>query len=165
MVEVEVTEEMLSRAQERADKMGEIRNSITKGDGNLSGFLGEEVVMEYLGNCEYAGTYDYDIVYHSEGEEYKVEVKTKRRTVEPKANYTCHIAKSSAHQRPDIYVFCQVNSKENPIRAWVLGWLPGHLFYDVATYVSKGQRDLDGYIQKVNAFVCRVSDLNPSRTL
>ena len=40
MIEVELTPDMLSRAKKKAKEMGQLRNSITKGDGNVAGFLG-----------------------------------------------------------------------------------------------------------------------------
>ena len=42
MIEVEITEKMKQRAWRKAREMGKLKNSITKGDGNIAGFLGEE---------------------------------------------------------------------------------------------------------------------------
>ena len=39
MIEVEITDDMKRRAWKRARDMGQINNSITKGDGNIAGFL------------------------------------------------------------------------------------------------------------------------------
>lgn len=159
MVEVEITQSMIDTAQKRADAMGAIKNSLTKGDGNLSGFLGEEMVLSLYPNFTADSTKDFDITYKESGEILKVEVKTKRRTVEPKDFYTCHIAKTSAHQDPDIYFFCQVNLKEKPYKGWVLGWLPKSVFYERAEYRHKGQLDERGFAEKTNSFVCKISDL------
>ena len=46
MIIIPHTQEMIDRAKVRADQMGEIRNSITRGAGNLAGFLGEEAIKE-----------------------------------------------------------------------------------------------------------------------
>ena len=43
MIEVKITPQMKKRAWAKARKMGKLRNSITRGQGNIAGFLGEEV--------------------------------------------------------------------------------------------------------------------------
>ena len=43
MIEVEITEEMKKKAWAKSREMGVINNSIMSGDGNIAGFLGEEV--------------------------------------------------------------------------------------------------------------------------
>jgi hypothetical protein len=159
MVEVDITEEMIAAAKQRAEAMGAIKNSLTKGDGNLSGFIGEEMVLKLFPSFSAHSTKDFDLIYNDGSENLKIEVKTKRRTVEPKDFYTCHIAKTSTHQDPDVYFFCQVNMKTEPYRGWVLGWLPKNVFYDRAEYRSKGQLDERGFAEKTNSFVCKISDL------
>ena len=46
-----VTPEDIARAGARARAMGQLRNSIRKGCGNLPGFIGEEVMMRALRTC------------------------------------------------------------------------------------------------------------------
>ena len=41
--------------------LGEINNSITKGKGNMYGFLGELMTANFLG-VDLSNTYDYDII-------------------------------------------------------------------------------------------------------
>ena len=41
MIEVIVTQDMLDKAHNKSEEMGRLNNSITKGKGNLAGFLGE----------------------------------------------------------------------------------------------------------------------------
>ena len=61
MIQVEITEEMKKRAWAKSREMGVIKNSIMKGDGNIAGFIGEEVANVVIeGNI--SNTYDYDIV-------------------------------------------------------------------------------------------------------
>ena len=43
MIEIKITERMKQRAWRKARSMGKLKNSITAGDGNIAGFLGEEV--------------------------------------------------------------------------------------------------------------------------
>ena len=88
MIEVKITKTMLTRAKKKAKEMGVIKNSILSGEGNLAGFLGEEVANRIL-RGKINNTYDYDIVC---GEK-KYDVKTKRFSSPPKAYYECSVAK------------------------------------------------------------------------
>ena len=75
---------MINRASKKAKSLGSIKNSILKGGGNLAGYLGEEAVAAYI-NAEIISCndgddkYNYDIWKNSR----RIEVKTKRRTVQP----------------------------------------------------------------------------------
>ena len=61
MIEVEITQQMKERAWRKAREMGKLNHSITKGDGNIAGFLGEEVANQIIGG-DICNTYDYDII-------------------------------------------------------------------------------------------------------
>ena len=120
MIEVEITDDMKRRAWKRARDMGQINNSITKGDGNIAGFLGEEVANKVL-NGTIDHTYDYDIV----SKKLTWDVKTKRCTSPPRDFYECSIAEYNTKQKCDNYVFVRIENKNGRWgRAWVLGWLP-----------------------------------------
>ena len=62
MIEVKITPQMKKRAWAKARKMGKLRNSITKGQGNIAGCLGEEVANSLI-KGDVSNTYNYDIVY------------------------------------------------------------------------------------------------------
>ena len=74
MIEVKITEDMKKRAWAKSREMGVIKNSIMKGDGNIAGFLGEEVANVVIDGT-INNTYDYDLVAQ-DGTKY--DVKTKR---------------------------------------------------------------------------------------
>ena len=73
MIEVTIKQDMVNRAILRSRKMGSIRTSITSGQGNIAGFIGEEVVNEYIGG-KIVDHYDYDLIVGHR----LVDVKTKR---------------------------------------------------------------------------------------
>ena len=62
MIEIEITEQMKKQAWAKSREMGVIRNSIMKGDGNIAGFLGEEVANVVIDGT-ISNTYDYDVVF------------------------------------------------------------------------------------------------------
>ena len=41
MIELNITKEMIESCKEKANEIGKLKNSITRGEGNLSGILGE----------------------------------------------------------------------------------------------------------------------------
>ena len=60
MKHIEISEDDIAKATMKATQMGELRNSITKGEGNLHGFLGEIITANEL-KAEEENTFDYDI--------------------------------------------------------------------------------------------------------
>jgi len=157
MIEVKITEQMKKKAWRKAREMGRINNSITRGDGNIAGFLGEEVA-NFLIKGEVTNTYDYDIV--KDGRKY--DVKTKRCTSEPKDYYECSVAAFNTKQKCDEYVFVRIeNIKGKWGRAWVLGHYDKDKYFDDAKFLKKGQRDGDnGFLVKANCYNMSIKDLN-----
>ena len=66
----------LENARARADALGRLNRSFTKGKSNIYGMLGEEIVANFVAGT-IADTYDYDIVDPSG---LKIDVKTKKTT-------------------------------------------------------------------------------------
>jgi len=168
--EVKITEAMKQRAYERANSMGKLTNSITSGQGNMAGFLGEEVANEIIGGT-ISNTYDYDIIQHSftpQGvllaESFNItwDVKTKRCTSPPKDYYDCSIASYNTKQKCDRYVFVRIECKgEEYTRAWVLGWYDKDAYFKNARKLTKGDFDGDnGFIVKADCHNLQISQLN-----
>jgi hypothetical protein len=137
MLKITITPEMMSRAILKSKEMGELNNSITKGDGNLAGFLGEEVANSVIQGV-ITNTYDYDIV-----KDYTTyDVKTKRCTSAPKTDYDCSVAEFNITQRCDRYVFVRIeniNGKWGD--AWLLGWIDKKEYFKQAKHLKKGDYD------------------------
>ena len=108
MKELEFNNEMIRRATEWAENLGGIYNSITSGDGNFAGRLGELAFANYIGE-EVKDNKDFDVVHNGE----KLEVKTKRRAVAPLPYYEGSVAMTSEHQRPDRYVFMSLQFEKS----------------------------------------------------
>lgn len=156
MIEIKITEDMKKRAWRKARQMGKLHNSITKGDGNIAGFLGEEianVIVKGLIN----NTYDYDI--SKDGKTY--DVKTKRCTGEPKDYYKCSVASYNTKQKCDEYIFVRIeNVKGKWGRAWVLGYYPKDEYFKKAKFLKRGQRDGDnGFLVKADCYNMAIKDL------
>ena len=135
VAEKSISTDMINKAREKSLKMGQLNKSITKGDGNLSGFLGEELVKLLL-RAEEKNTYNYDLVLPNKK---TIDVKTKRTTVKPKEFYECSIAAYNVKQQCDYYVFCRILS--NLSKGWVLGYMAKADYFDRATLLRKGEVD------------------------
>lgn len=123
-------------AKQEASKVGSLRGSIENGDGNHAGFLGEHAFIEVFGG-ERHNTYDYDILYDG----WKVDVKTKRRTVDPKGYYEASIPDYNTEQDCDMYYFVSINTDTKSV--WFCGFMPPSRFYEEATFHEEGDRNLD----------------------
>lgn len=155
MVEVSITDEMLIKARRKAIDLGQLNNSIERGDGNLVGFLGELVAQKVIGG-RVKNTYEYDLVL-KDGT--KVDVKTKKTSVAPKDYYDCSIANYNTKQDCDEYCFVRV--KNTLDKAWVLGRISKEEYFKKARFLKKGEQDGDnGYMVKADCWNLTISELN-----
>ncbi len=139
--------------------LGEINNSITKGKGNMYGFLGELMTANFLG-VDLSNTYDYDIIYKGK----KIDVKTKKVSTEPKPFYECSIAKLNTHQRCDVYVFARV--LKDMSKGWLLGYLSKEDYFKSATALNKGDIDpSNNWKVRTDCFNLQISKLKPIEEL
>jgi len=137
MEEYKVHKEDLQKAEDMAKELGGLRNSITKGQGNLAGFLGEVVVARVTGS-QHKNTYDYDLVSPAG---HTVDVKTKRTNYPPKDYYSCSVAGFNTRQKCDVYCFVRV--KNDMSKVWILGYYPKERYFQDATFHKKGEVDPD----------------------
>ena len=143
----------MAKAHQKSLEMGTLRNSVTKGSGNLTGFVGEGLVYEYLldnGNMiEWSNTYDYDLIMNGD---ILIDVKSKKTGFQPKMHYECSIADQNTKQACDIYFFTRVRG--DMTSGWLLGWLPKKEYFDKATFIEKGEVD------KTNGWKCKTDCWN-----
>ena len=158
MIEIQITQKMKERAWHKARQMGEINNSITRGDGNIAGFLGEEIANKII-KGDINNTYDYDII--KDGVTY--DVKTKRCTSEPKPYYECSVAAYNTKQKCDHYIFVRIeNINGRWTRAWVLGAYEKNKYFDDAKFLKRGQTDGNNNFKvKANCYNMRIDRLDP----
>ena len=144
MEQLKFDETMTNEAMTWALRLGELNNSITGGKGNLAGRLGELALAQHLG-VEVQDDYSYDLIKDGK----TIEVKTKRRTVDPQEHYDVSVAATSRHQRPDTYAFISLTFDKKDDRGWYYGvkkiWLCGYMdcdqYFSTARKMNKGQRD------------------------
>lgn len=126
---------MIDRSEKRAKKMGQLKNSITKGKGTVAGFLGEEMVLKTFNNFKLRDTYDSDVYFHH----INFEVKTKRCTSAPLPHFECSIAKYNPNQKAEYYIFCRI--LENYEKGWILGYIQQEEYIKNSILRRKGEPD------------------------
>lgn len=139
-IEVQITDEMTQRATAKAQEMGELRNSIRRGRGNLAGFLGEEIVLDAFGGSVSNNTFQHDIEFDGT----TFEVKTKDRTVMPSLSYEASVANYNPNQRADFYVFTSLlrNKADNRyVKGYVLGIISKADYFQRANFLRVGDID------------------------
>lgn len=157
-IEVPITADMIARAQFKADEMGELRNSIRRGQGNLAGFLGEEVVLSAWGGSSSHNTYQHDIEF--EGTTF--EVKTKDRTVRPRIDYEASVANYNARQKADFYVFTSLLRVGLEYKTgFIIGIYSKADYITYSTFLKKGDVDpSNGWVVSADCYNLRYSDLH-----
>lgn len=159
IIEVEITSAIVEHARRKATSMGTLNNSITDGEGNLAGFIGEELANQII-NGEISNTYDYDIIKGK----VKYDVKTKRCTSAPQSHYECSVAAFNTKQACDVYVFTRVwfDPKRRPRwrRGYILGYMEKSEFYRRAKKLSRGDVDpANNFTVKADCYNIAIKDL------
>jgi hypothetical protein len=139
MIELEVTNKILMEARSRAKKLGHLHNSITKGAGNLAGYVGQLLVAKHL-EAEEPDDYNFDV----KKDNVTYEVKTKRCTSRPKPEYDCSVSDFNTKQDCDYYIFVRV--LEDFSKAWILGKKKKAEYFEQARFCEKGKVDKKSHL-------------------
>lgn len=154
MIEVEITEEVLKRASDRADCQRHNVYSFTT-HGKLYGILAEELFLSKYTEGELKNTKHYDIEYPGVG---KIDIKAKSCKSKPLANYTASVSDYQKKHKSEAYVFYRISKDLKT--AWELGGMEKGAFFDKATFVPIGTRD-GPFICKVDMWSLAIDQLVP----
>ncbi len=138
---VPITPLIREEALDKANSLGELKNSIRQGEGNLVGFIGEGIVKAAFPRAIATNTYQHDIVL----DDVTYEVKSKDRTIPmPRPDDECSIAAFNPNQKADRYLFISVYRDRNT-NEYVHGHIMGHwacaTYKDTAIFREKGWYD------------------------
>lgn len=142
MVIYSITEEQLERAK-KLYEFSALKGSIMSGTSNIYGAIGEVIVYDALlkkwgeASVSHDQDRDYDILVNG----YRLEVKTKRTTVEPKPFFNCSVSTHNPNQKCDYYMFVRIT--EDLSKAYVLGAIERSRFFLLANFKKKGEPDGD----------------------
>jgi penicillin-binding protein-related factor A (putative recombinase) len=157
MKTIQITEEQIDRAK-KLYPFKELKGSITNGESNIYGALGEIIIhdihKENGFDVDYASTYDYDMIIDG----YKIDVKTKKTKVNPLPHYLCSISAFNTKQNCDIYFFVRIN--ENLKECYLLGYKEKNQFFHEAIFNKKGSFDINGFPFKDDCYNLKIEQLN-----
>ncbi len=162
-VETVVTYDQYERAETRANELGVLNNSITSGQSNGWGMLGEEVIRDLLNCKDSDDIYNYDLKTPNG---LRLEIKTKKtsRVTPPEPYYECSVCNHNPRQRCDAYVFLRVSTRVN--KAWICGYMNKEEFMSKARFFKKGDIDTsNGYKVHASCYNMNISELNPLEEL
>jgi hypothetical protein len=155
-IEIDISSSQKIRAKNLYD-FHNIKNSITAGDSQLYGAIGEILVMDYIKlaglPCEYEGTYDYDL----RSDVVTIDVKTKRVNCVPEKHHNANIPAYNTKQNTFLYFWVYVS--EDMKRGWLIGWLDKKTYFEEATLHRKGDDDHGGWQYKADTYSMQIKDL------
>lgn len=138
----------VKEAFERTQKLGVLPNSFTRGQGRMTGFLGEVAFELLYPNSEYVGdscfTYDYVMGRR------KIDVKSKTCIGKPLPHYTASVNTKDKKLNATTYFFVRV--RKDLTRVWLLGWASKQKMETKAEFKKRGEKDEFGFTYKVDGY-------------
>ncbi len=150
MIEIQIPDEVLKKASERADAQSNNIFSFTT-TGKLYGLIAEELFLNKYGG-ELKNTKHYDIEING----LKLDLKAKSCKGLPEPHYSASVSDYQKGHKSDGYIFYRVR-KDLKV-AWELGGFLKDDFFQKATFIPAGSRD-GPFICKVNMWNVPISDL------
>jgi len=146
VIEVLITKDMIKAAQNRADKFSFNRKELSKfgseKERTIFGYLGEELIKNFLDIQVITDSYDYDMEYKGN----KLEVKTISCKFKPLPHYLCtvnsHDINSMHKQNADYYIFTRIINDKSI--GWILGYMKCKEFFEKGNFVKIGTKIADG---------------------
>jgi len=105
VIKIDIDNKVIYDSILKSKSMGELKDSIRNGKGNLIGFIGEYCVQTLLSGSLVSNTYDYDLIYNDK----KYDIKSKQTSVIPSMDYECSVADTTQDKNVIIMfllVFC-----------------------------------------------------------
>jgi hypothetical protein len=134
-----------------------LKNSITNGESQVHGALGELIAMQVLqlreNHVDYVGHYDYDLICNGK----RIDVKTIKSNHEPKDDYNANISAFNHTQQTDYYLWCYVSL--DMTYGYVIGYLEKDEFYKIAELKKKGDIDYGDWTFKSDTYTTKIKNL------
>ncbi|WP_299823691.1 hypothetical protein [uncultured Pontibacter sp.] len=168
MIEVAIEEAMRQAAIAKLDaskglKRKKLNRFGSEPERTYYGYLGEQLVMKYLGITEDTDDYEYDVLYKG----YRLDIKSISCKFKPPVSFLCTVNscydEGEHRQDADFYVFARV--KYDFTVGWILGFMHCGDFFRKSTYLPKGSVYEGMEFFKANANIIPISKLEPMRYL
>ena len=156
MIKIDITDQQIIKAQ-KLYNFKALNNSITEGESQIYGALGEVMVMDFLRSLnkpvKYIGSYDYDLEINGK----KIDVKTIKTDKEPTNDFNANISAFNTRQQTDFYLWCSV--AESMKYGYIIGYLEKDEFYRIAELKKKGQIDWGKWVFKSDTYTTKVKNI------
>ena len=139
---INISEEQIERAK-KLYSFKELRGSITKGEGNLRGALGD-----------FNSTFDYDLIIDG----HKIDVKTKATNYKPIDSFNCSIPAAQKRQKCDYYFFTYITYDYK--QCYLAGYKSKESFFKQSTFAKEGEIDFGNWKYKSDCYNLRMKNLN-----
>jgi len=157
MKKIHITPEQIEEAKDLYNFKC-LKNSITNGESQVHGALGELIAMQVLdlrdNHVDYVGHYDYDLICNGK----KIDVKTIKSNQEPKDDYNANISAFNHTQQTDYYLWCYVSL--DMTYGYVIGYLEKDEFYKIAELKKKGEIDYGDWTFKSDTYTTKIKNIN-----
>lgn len=135
-IEARLDDADMKRAEELAELIPPLKNSLTDGVGKVAGMMGQLAVAEVIGGEVFPDERDWDVKAKTGA---TLEVKTSRTSVVPRLDYKANVSMHNDRQKCDFYAFCRVIEDQRIV--YVLGWIGRRKFHAFAGVHRKGDPD------------------------
>ena len=138
MFTVKVKSEILQHCQRQIDRYNFGQRSIANGnrEQQLTGIIGQCVVMEMFGQGYIDGATGCDDGTDISVLGYSIDVKTMGRTTDVRPNYVNNFIGLQLKFSTDLFIFCSYHKLKNEVT--VCGWIPKADFLQKASFFPKG---------------------------
>ena len=162
MREIQISPKMLAQAQKKLAAINAKKNLGLSKFGSeydriLVGYIGEQIIMEYLKIHTDSDEFDYDLLYRGK----KLEVKTISCKFKPLPHYWCtvnsHDLKGVHKQTADYYLFLRILNDKS--KGWILGGMACTDFFKKGKFVPKGTDFGKFKFYKANATILPINEL------
>ena len=156
MNKIYITPEQIEEAKDLYN-FKNLKNSITKGESQLHGAIGEVITMEFLRSkgkeVKYEGDYNYDLISNGK----KIDVKTIKTDKEPTDEFNANISAFNHTQQTDFYLWCAVSLDMS--YGYVIGYLEKDEFYKIAELKKKGEIDHSEWTFKSDTYTTKIKNI------
>ena len=147
IIRIDITDDQRRRAKELYD-FNVLNHSFTKGEGNMTGALGEVMVFDhYSPTLKFDNTFDYDLV--TVNNNWRIDVKSKKITFDypPSKNFKVGVSTAGKGIRQDCDLYCFTFVHESYQYGYILGWYKKEKFVNDAFFCKKGELDTMGEVR------------------
>ncbi len=157
MKAINISEEQIDRAK-KLYSFNVLKGSITKGEGNLRGALGEIIVFDIFtdkgSEVNKKSTFDYDLIIDG----HKIDVKTKATNYKPIDSFNCSIPAAQKRQKCDYYFFTYITYDYK--KCYLAGYKSKESFFKESTFAKEGEIDFGNWKYKSDCYNLRMKNLN-----